>query len=37
MSKVNLNEITYPYVNIFTLEGQAEDVGGKFTQSIFVH
>ena len=27
MSKVNLNEITYPYVNIFTLEGQAEDVG----------
>ena len=27
MCKVNLNEITYPYVNIFTLEGQAEDVG----------
>lgn len=27
MSKVNLNEITYPYVKIFTLEGQADEIG----------
>ena len=27
MSKINLKDITYPYFNIFTLEGQAEDIG----------